>query len=171
VHYQTIIKDRQYALICTTPLLYVLAPTRFGCSLPSSGSLLDPPELLEIQIEWAVYHIMCGYVTCVPDCRERSTGISYMKYVNGRLKWTEYILRRNCLLRQVIERKTKEGMGVKGRRGRWCRKLLDDLRERRGYSNLKEEALDRIMWRACIGRGFGSVVRQSNKWMKTSSLG
>jgi len=28
-----------------------------------------------------------------------------------------------------------------GRRGRRCRKLLDDLKERRGYSNLKEEAL------------------------------
>jgi len=27
-------------------------------------------------------------------------------------------------------------------------KLLDDLKERRGYSHLKEEALDRTMWRA-----------------------
>jgi hypothetical protein len=61
--------DQQYALICTTPLFYILAPTCFGSSLPSSGSLLDPPELLEIQIEWVVYHIMCGYVTCVLDCR------------------------------------------------------------------------------------------------------
>jgi hypothetical protein len=61
-------KDQQYALICTTPLFYVLAPTCFGSSLPSSGSFLDPPELLEIQIEWVVYHIMCGYVTCAPDC-------------------------------------------------------------------------------------------------------
>jgi hypothetical protein len=31
---------------------------------------------------------------------------------------------------------------VKGRRGRTRRKLLDDLKERRGYSHLKEEALD-----------------------------
>jgi hypothetical protein len=59
--------DRHYALICTPPLFYVLAPTCFGSSLPSSGSFLDP-ELLEIQIEWVVYHIICGYVTCVPDC-------------------------------------------------------------------------------------------------------
>ena len=28
------------------------------------------------------------------------------------------------------------------------RKLLDDLEERRGYSNLKEEAQDRTMWGA-----------------------
>ena len=33
------------------------------------------------------------------------------------------------------------------RRGRRCKKLLDDLKERRGYSHLKEEALDRTMWR------------------------
>jgi hypothetical protein len=42
-------------------------------------------------------------------------------------------------------------------------KLLDDLKERRGYSHLKEEALDRTMWRARFGRGFGSVVRQTTK--------
>jgi hypothetical protein len=47
---------------------------------------------------------------------------------------------------------------VTGRRGRKRRKLLDDLKERRGYSYLKEEALDRSMWRAVFGREFGSVV-------------
>jgi len=40
---------------------------------------------------------------------------------------------------------------------------LDDLKERRGYSHLKEEALDRTMWRAHFGRGFGAVVRQTTK--------
>ena len=34
------------------------------------------------------------------------------------------------------------------RRGRRRRKLLDDLKERRGYCELKEEAIDRTMWRA-----------------------
>jgi len=52
---------------------------------------------------------------------------------------------------------------VTGRQGRRCRKLLDDLKERRGYSHLKEEALDRTMWRARFGRGFGPVVRQTTK--------
>jgi hypothetical protein len=47
----------------------MLAPTCFGSSLLSSGSFLDPSELFEIQIEWVVYDIMCGYVACVPDCR------------------------------------------------------------------------------------------------------
>ena len=49
-----------------------------------------------------------------------------------------------------------------GSRGRKRRKLLDD-KERRGYSHLKEEAVDRTMWRARFGRGFGPVVRQITK--------
>jgi hypothetical protein len=52
---------------------------------------------------------------------------------------------------------------VTGRRGRRRGKLLDDLKERRGYSELKEEALDRPLWRAHFGRGFGPVVRQTAK--------
>ena len=50
-----------------------------------------------------------------------------------------------------------------GRRGRRRRKLLDDLKERRGYSHLKEEVLDRTMWRAGFGRGFGPVVRETSQ--------
>jgi hypothetical protein len=68
-------------------------------------------------------------------------------------------LRRNCLLEQIIEGKIKWGIEVTGRQGRRRRKLLDDLKERRGYSHLKEEPLDRTMWRAAFGRGFGPVVR------------
>ena len=49
------------------------------------------------------------------------------------------------------------------RRGRRRRKLLDDVKERRGYSHLKEEALDSTVWRARFGRGFGHVVRQATK--------
>jgi hypothetical protein len=47
--------NQHYAQICTTALYYMLAPTCFGSSLPSSGSFLDPSELLDIQIGWAVY--------------------------------------------------------------------------------------------------------------------
>ena len=38
------------------------------------------------------------------------------------------------------------------------KKLLDDLKDRRGYCQLKEEALDRTMWRNGFGRGFAPVV-------------
>jgi hypothetical protein len=74
-----------------------------------------------------------------------------------------HILRRNCLLQRVIEGKIKGEIEVTGRRGRRCRKLLDDLKGRRGYCHLKEKALDRTMWRAHFGRGFGPVVRQTTK--------
>jgi hypothetical protein len=74
-----------------------------------------------------------------------------------------HILRRNCLLQQVVEGMIKGGIEVTGRRGRRRRKLLDNLKERRGYSHLKEEALDRTVWRARFGRGFGPVVIETTK--------
>ena len=46
------------------------------------------------------------------------------------------------------------------RQGRRRKKLLDDLKDRRGYCELKEEALDRTMWRNRFARGFGPVVWQ-----------
>jgi hypothetical protein len=78
-------------------------------------------------------------------------------------KWIGHILRRNCLLQRVIEDKIQGRIEVTGRLGRRRWKPLDDLKERRGNSHLKEEALDRTMWRARFGRGFGPVVRQTTK--------
>jgi hypothetical protein len=83
--------------------------------------------------------------------------------IKRKANWIGQILRRNCLLLQVIEGKIKGGIEVTGRRGRRRRKLLDDLKERKGYLHLKEEALDRTMWRAGFGRGFGLVVSQTAK--------
>ena len=77
--------------------------------------------------------------------------------------WIGHISRRNCLLQWVIEGKIQGGIEVIGRQGRRRRKLLEGLKERRGYSHLKEEALDRTMWRARFGSGFGPVVRQTAK--------
>jgi hypothetical protein len=50
--------------------------------------------------------------------------------------WMGHILRRNCLLQRVTEGKIQGGIEVTGRHGRRCRKLLDDFKERRGYSHL-----------------------------------
>ena len=41
--------------------------------------------------------------------------------------------------------------------------LNDDLRDRRGYSHLKEEALDRTMWRNRFRGRFEPVVRQNTE--------
>jgi len=73
--------------------------------------------------------------------------------------WIGHILHRNCLLQRVIKREIKGKIEVAERRGIRRRKLLDDLRERRGYSHLKEEALDRTLWRARFGRVVGPVVK------------
>ena len=76
-----------------------------------------------------------------------------------RANWIGHILHRNCLLKQVIEGKIKGEMEVARRR----KKLLDDRKDRRGYFHLKEEALDRTMWRHRFGGGFGPVVRQNTE--------
>ena len=77
--------------------------------------------------------------------------------------WIGHILRRNCLLKQDIEGKIKGEMEVTRRRGRRRKKLLDDLKDRKGYCHLKEEAPDRTMWRNRFGEGFGTVVRQNTE--------
>jgi hypothetical protein len=77
--------------------------------------------------------------------------------------WIGHIIRRNCLLKQVIEGKINGEMEVIRRRGRRRKKLLDDLKDRRGYSYLKEEALYLTMWRKRFGEGFGPVVRQNTE--------
>ena len=77
--------------------------------------------------------------------------------------WIGHILRRNCLLKQVIEGKIKGEMEVARRRERRRKKLLDDLKDRRGYSHLKEEALHCTMWRYRFGGGFGPVVRKNTE--------
>ena len=79
--------------------------------------------------------------------------------------WIGHILRKNCLRKRVIEGKIKRGIEVTGRGGRRRKQLLDDLKERRGYCHLKEEALDRTVWRARFGRGFGPAVRQTIEGM------
>jgi hypothetical protein len=61
--------------------------------------------------------------------------------------WIGHILHRNCLLQQVIEGKIKGQIEVTRRRSRRRKNLLDDVKERRGYCRLKEEALDRTVWR------------------------
>jgi hypothetical protein len=77
--------------------------------------------------------------------------------------WIGHILRRNCLLQRVTEGNIQGGIEVTIRQGRRRKKLLDDFKERRGYYHLKEEALDRTMWKARFGRDFGPVVRQTTK--------
>jgi hypothetical protein len=74
-----------------------------------------------------------------------------------------HILRRNCLLKHVIEGKMEGRREVMGRRGRRHKQILDDLKETRGYWKLNEEALDRTLWRTLYESGYGPVVRQTTE--------
>ena len=78
---------------------------------------------------------------------------------------------RNWLLTHVIEGKIEGRIEVTGRRGRRCKQLLGGLKEKRGYRKLKEEVLDRTLWRTRFGRGYGPVVRQTaNEEIKKESI-
>ena len=52
---------------------------------------------------------------------------------------------------------------VTGIRGRRRKQLLDDLKEKRGFWKLKEEALYLTLWRTRFGGGYGPVVRQTTE--------
>jgi hypothetical protein len=77
--------------------------------------------------------------------------------------WIGHILRRNCLLKHVTEGKLERRTEMTGRRGRRRKQLLDDLKEKRRYWKLKEEALDRNLWGTRFGRDYGPVVRQTTE--------
>jgi hypothetical protein len=63
----------------------------------------------------------------------------------------------------VIEGKLEGRIEMTGRRGRRRKQVLDDLKEKRRYWKLKEEALDRTLRRTRFGRGYGLIVRQTTE--------
>jgi hypothetical protein len=88
-----------------------------------------------------------------------------------KISWTDRV-RNEDVLRRVRERrsiihaiKRRKGnrighimhiegkIEVTGRRRRSLKQLLDDLKEKRRYWKLKEEAPDRTLWRTRFGRG------------------
>jgi hypothetical protein len=85
-------------------------------------------------------------------------------YVNGRRTGLITFCVETAFYNGLLKERYKGGgIVVTGRQGRRRRKLLDGLKERKGYSHLKEETLARTMWRARFGRGFGPVVTQTTK--------
>jgi len=135
---------------------------------------------LRFSLQSAVYFIMlsfwflyyshftysvCWYLNVKLQCQKVKEQRNILHEIRKRkANWTGHILRRNCLIQRVTEGRIQGGIEVTGRQGRRRSNLLDYLKERRGYSHLKEEALDRTVWRARFGRGFGPVVRQTTKW-------
>jgi hypothetical protein len=65
----------------------------------------------------------------------------------GKANWFGQVLSRNCFIKHVTEGKIEGRMEVTERRGRRCKQLLDELKEKRRSCKLKEKALDRTLWR------------------------
>jgi hypothetical protein len=86
-----------------------------------------------------------------------------MKYAKGRRTGLVTFCVETAFYNGLLKERCKGGIEVTKRQGGRRRKLLDDFKERRGFSHLKEEALDCTMWRARFGRGFGPVVGQTTK--------
>jgi hypothetical protein len=76
---------------------------------------------------------------------ERELIIEYLVLLHKtkirKANWIGHILRRNCLLKHVIGGNIDGELDVTRRRGRRRMQLLNDLKEKRGYWILKEEAL------------------------------
>ena len=80
-----------------------------------------------------------------------------------KVNWICHIWCRNCLLKCVIEGNKEVNIEVTRRRGRRCKQLLDDLKEKTGYWTMKEATLDRIHWRNLFGEGYGTLERQTTE--------
>ena len=116
------------------------------------------------------------YKFSLPGCNATSMGVPRrfepteernILYTTKRRKtnWIGHILRRNFLLKHVTEGRIEGSIEVTGGWGRISDQLLDDLKEKRRFWILKEEALDRTQWRTRFGRGYGPVVRKTTEWM------
>jgi hypothetical protein len=77
--------------------------------------------------------------------------------VRKKANWSGHILLRNCLLKHVIEGKIEGMTEATERRGTGCKQLTQDLKEMK----MKEEALNRSLWRTRFGTGYGPVARQT----------
>ena len=79
--------------------------------------------------------------------------------------WIGHFLRRNWLIKHVVEGSVEGRIKVRGRLGRRRKNLPDELEEKRRYWNLKAEALDLIVWRSRFGGGYEPLARQRAFWI------
>jgi hypothetical protein len=73
------------------------------------------------------------------------------------------MLRRKILVKHTTEGKLETRIEMTERRGRRRKQVLNKLKEKSGHCILKEEALDRMLWRTRFRIGFGPVVRQTTE--------
>ena len=78
----------------------------------------------------------------------------------GFLGWSHF---KNCLLKYVIEGKMEGKIEGTGRRGRRLEQLLDDVKVKTIYWNLKETALDLTLGRTRFARGYVTCRKQRHR--------
>jgi hypothetical protein len=76
-------------------------------------------------------------------------------------------LRRNCLLKHVIEGRTEERIEVTGRQEGRRQQLLDDLKETKGYRKFEREAVDSALRRSRFGECYGPDIRLLKEYTRT----
>ena len=73
-----------------------------------------------------------------------------------------HILRENCPIKDMIEGKIGGRIEVTRRLGRRRKQVLEDLKEKREYRKLKEETVDRALWRTRFRRGYGPLRKREH---------
>ena len=69
------------------------------------------------------------------------------------------------LLKNATDGKVEGRIKVTGRRKSSRKQLPDYLQKTRDYWKLKQQAIDRSLWRTCFRRVYGPIVRQTTEWM------
>jgi hypothetical protein len=70
--------------------------------------------------------------------KEESNTLQTVK--RRKANWIGHILRRNCLLKHIIEGSTEGWIEGTGRQGKRRKQILDGLKEKRRYWKLNEES-------------------------------
>jgi len=76
----------------------------------------------------------------------------------------------SCVLRTVfyntlLKKRQREGKNWRENEEEDVSRYWITLQEKRGYWKLKEEAINRTLWRTHFGRGYGPFVRYQNEWV------
>jgi hypothetical protein len=83
------------------------------------------------------------------------------KIETSKASWIGHSLRRNCILKHVIEEKIEVSLEVMGRRERRRKLLLENLKETKEYCKLEEGTPEGILWRIRYVRNDGPVTRHT----------
>ena len=96
----------------------------------------------------------------------RGGGRNFLRTIKRRnVNWIGHVLRRNCLLKHVIEEKIEGRIEVTRRPGRRRKQLLDDLNETERYWGWKEDFGCQQCWVELVRNLVAHGDAREGKWM------